>query len=245
MDLGGPLQLNELENIFQLEGLRSSDPHLGNQTNLSQPALPSPVPHPLPDLAPPTTLHPPLNATAAAQEPLTYVFCLILWLIFLKKITLCLLSCFCDLTNDIAFAYTHSTQVEVNLYHKPRGKGGVWQRVEHGDRIRVTKGKGKALKIEVKTEYEWTEPSVSIVDLSSEPPLAITDGVSVQSIKSTSEFEINIARLCKKLQLLIRLRLTNGYDLVSALACVCACVRVYAYVRACYLFFYVIYLHRY
>ncbi len=76
MDLGGPLQLNELENIFQLDGLRSSDPHLGSQTNLSQPALPSPVPHPLPDLAPPTTLHPPLNATAAAQEPLTYVLCI-------------------------------------------------------------------------------------------------------------------------------------------------------------------------
>jgi hypothetical protein len=37
----------------------------------------------------------------------------------------------------------------VYVQHKPRGSKGVWQNVEPCQRLRVTKGKGKRLKLEI------------------------------------------------------------------------------------------------
>ena len=37
----------------------------------------------------------------------------------------------------------------LRLLHKPRGSKGLWQNVENGDKLRVTKGKGKRLKLQI------------------------------------------------------------------------------------------------
>jgi hypothetical protein len=37
---------------------------------------------------------------------------------------------------------------DLAILHKPRGSKGLWQRVENNDKLRVTKGKGKRLKLQ-------------------------------------------------------------------------------------------------
>ena len=48
--------------------------------------------------------------------------------------------------------------LQISLLHKPRGSQGVWCPVQPGEGIRVTKGKGKRLKLQIKCsqvrEYE-------------------------------------------------------------------------------------------
>lgn len=55
-----------------------------------------------------------------------------------------------------------SNSIEVILYHKPRGCKGVWQKVGQSDALRVTKGKGKWLKLEIKSHYEIKANDVDV-----------------------------------------------------------------------------------
>lgn len=50
----------------------------------------------------------------------------------------------------------------VVLQHKPRGLKGAWCNVEQGQRIRVTKGKGKRLKLEIRIAEESLAASISL-----------------------------------------------------------------------------------
>jgi hypothetical protein len=40
----------------------------------------------------------------------------------------------------------------VSLYHRPRGSKGLWQLIGPGDKVRITTGKGKRLKLTIKSE---------------------------------------------------------------------------------------------
>lgn len=37
----------------------------------------------------------------------------------------------------------------LHILHKPRGSKGQWQNVTYGEKLRVTKGKGKRLKLQI------------------------------------------------------------------------------------------------
>jgi hypothetical protein len=74
------------------------------------------------------------------------------------------------------------------LYHKPRGCKGVWQKVAQSDALRVTKGKGKWLKLEIKSHYEIkaNDVDVFLVDAtnsSNNLPLVHTpdEGITIES----------------------------------------------------------------
>jgi hypothetical protein len=194
-DLAGPLS-PQLDDIFELEGLgqlklpafaEDMPPGSPESSSDTAPACTSP-PQPLVHQQPPFATN--LSSLPPPKSPL--------------------------LPPDIPEATdSQNLPVEVNLYHKPRGNGGVWQMVEQGNRIRVTKGKGKTLKLEVKAPaYQVVNASLSVVDLSSDNPVESTDGVTLTTMKSPSDFEINLAKICKRLQISVRLHLSNGYDLV-------------------------------
>ncbi len=46
----------------------------------------------------------------------------------------------------------------VHLQHKPRGSVGVWQDVLPHQVLRVTKGNGKRLRLEIQVNYELINP---------------------------------------------------------------------------------------
>jgi hypothetical protein len=208
LDLVGPLS-PQLDDIFELEGLgqlklpafaEDLPPGSPESSSDTAPACTSP-PQPLVHQQPPFATN--LTSLPPPKSPL--------------------------LPPDIPEAAdAQNLPVEVNLYHKPRGNGGVWQLVEQGNRIRVTKGKGKTLKLEVKAPaYQVVNASLSVVDLSSDNPVESPEGVTLTTMKSPSDFEINLAKICKRLQISVRLHLSNGYDLVrlahvSRLALRCA-----------------------
>jgi hypothetical protein len=48
------------------------------------------------------------------------------------------------------------------LFHKPRGCKGIWKKIEIGSPLRVTKGKGKWLKLETRSQYEIHVSDVSV-----------------------------------------------------------------------------------
>lgn len=74
------------------------------------------------------------------------------------------------------------SSLEVSLSHKPRGSKGVWQKVVQGDKLRVTKGKGKRLKLEARTAYEFDQASVQVqlIDLEHTTPCISANGFSVE-----------------------------------------------------------------
>ena len=53
-------------------------------------------------------------------------------------------------------------EIECSLLHKPRRSKGAWQPVEVQDALRVTKGKGKWLKLEIKCRYPFDLTSMTI-----------------------------------------------------------------------------------
>jgi len=102
-------------------------------------------------------------------------------------------------------------EMKLTLYHKPRGSGGIWKPVAEGDAIRVTKDKGKKLRlrIECNFDFDWNELDVSLVDLVSysEVRQGFTLDLSKSTIKPTfAEIELNLIRICKKLQFAVLLK---------------------------------------
>eukprot|EP01114_Cavostelium_apophysatum_P010260 TRINITY_DN2377_c0_g1_i1.p1 TRINITY_DN2377_c0_g1~~TRINITY_DN2377_c0_g1_i1.p1 ORF type:complete len:776 (+),score=206.62 TRINITY_DN2377_c0_g1_i1:2458-4785(+) len=57
--------------------------------------------------------------------------------------------------------------LEVVLFHKPKGSKGLWKRVENGDKLRVTKGNGKRLKLQITSMFHFDRDSllVRLLDL--------------------------------------------------------------------------------
>lgn len=52
--------------------------------------------------------------------------------------------------------------MDIIIYHKPRGCKGVWQKIEQGNAIRVTRGKGKWLKLEIRCLFELKAKDIDV-----------------------------------------------------------------------------------
>lgn len=107
-------------------------------------------------------------------------------------------------------------EVDVLLFHKPRGCKGVWQRIEQSDALRVTKGKGKWLKLEVRSRYDFSvnDLEVYLVDATSATEIAAgalqhagDEGFVIENTSTSTttsgqvvEMEIKLDRVCKRLQ---------------------------------------------
>jgi hypothetical protein len=104
--------------------------------------------------------------------------------------------------------------MEVILSHKPRGCKGIWQKVVQGDALRVTKGKGKWLKLEIRSQHEIkaSDTEIFLLDLSipnSSPQLVHNEeeGITIEAKTDAHtlgthivEVELKLDRVCKKLQ---------------------------------------------
>lgn len=119
---------------------------------------------------------------------------------------------------------TLESDFSVNLYHKPRGCKGIWQLIEYGNDIRVTKGKGKWLKLEIsgKQEFKDQDLEVHLVD-PTKNQIEITnsesEGICIESCcsqyKSQLEryeaaIELKLDRVSKNLQFWIILKMKKG-----------------------------------
>lgn len=116
-----------------------------------------------------------------------------------------------------------TNQVEVVLCHKPRGCKGIWQKVEPKNALRVTKGKGKWLKLEIKAGFPFKASDIDIflLDISTtEHPELIhceDEGITIESTTESTgmecymlEVELKLDRVCKRLQFWVTVRTTMG-----------------------------------
>jgi len=93
--------------------------------------------------------------------------------------------------------------VDVALFHKPRGSRGVWQQVRANDRLRVTKNKGKRLKLRSVCEYKFDPNRVDIYTVDVADPLPRRDGISIESI-AVSENGFHVLEIELKLFLSLK-----------------------------------------
>lgn len=123
------------------------------------------------------------------------------------------ISIFSHLTyQSIMYIYLSNiyNSLEVCLLHKPRGSKGVFQQVEMGDKLRVTKGKGKRLKLEIKVRsnegYNRKGVQVQLVDV--ENSVISRDGFTIEGIQmleSVVEIEIKLFQVCKRMHFLLEI----------------------------------------
>lgn len=100
------------------------------------------------------------------------------------------------------------------ILHKPRGCKGVWHSVQNSDALRVTRGKGKWLKVKLESRFFFSKDvDLYLVDLISNPSGKLEHsqepGYLVESISDVVddskggyfvEIELKLDRICKKLQ---------------------------------------------
>jgi len=103
----------------------------------------------------------------------------------------------------------------VILSHKPRGSKGVWQQVHKDEKLRVTKGKGKRLRLEVQLNDECQSDSTKLflTSLDGDIPTVLTEGVTLEAAKTIGtllEMEIKLYEVCKKLQFLVQVTTHSG-----------------------------------
>lgn len=136
-----------------------------------------------------------------------------------------------SLTNDEkstskgdVYADVSTSNVLVKLFHKPRGMRGAWLEVNSDDRIRVTKGKGKRLRVQVSSRRlcesiiasSLDDVSLTLFDCvrkSQVPPeefeIDERKSSTVEGDPNTIVLEVNLKRLSKSLQFGVRIRSKN------------------------------------
>eukprot|EP01129_Flabellula_baltica_P016760 TRINITY_DN908_c0_g1_i1.p1 TRINITY_DN908_c0_g1~~TRINITY_DN908_c0_g1_i1.p1 ORF type:complete len:494 (+),score=76.27 TRINITY_DN908_c0_g1_i1:169-1650(+) len=102
------------------------------------------------------------------------------------------------------------TYITVNVYHKIRGGKGIWDLVEPGEMIRVTKHIGKRLKLSVKSSIKFTLDDLTIKLLDLIKPEKNNDesrfNIDSSFLKDNelggtdADFEMKIHTLSKKLE---------------------------------------------
>ena len=119
------------------------------------------------------------------------------------------------------------SEVDCQLLHKPRRSKGVWQPVVMNDSLRVTKGKGKWLKLETRCRYPFDLSTIAVHVL---PPKPVDDldpsstGFTIELSKFQrlansiyyGELEIKLTRVARKLQFQIDI-VTPSKVIISAL----------------------------
>jgi hypothetical protein len=100
--------------------------------------------------------------------------------------------------------------MSVTVLHKPRGSKGIWEKVLNGDVLRVTREKGKRLKIQCQSDVEFNAATIqiSIIDLMNAETFC--DGVAVERYhileegnKFTVELEVKLYVARRRLQLTV------------------------------------------
>eukprot|EP01114_Cavostelium_apophysatum_P005349 TRINITY_DN1621_c0_g2_i1.p1 TRINITY_DN1621_c0_g2~~TRINITY_DN1621_c0_g2_i1.p1 ORF type:complete len:768 (+),score=180.48 TRINITY_DN1621_c0_g2_i1:207-2510(+) len=101
--------------------------------------------------------------------------------------------------------------LQVTLFHKPRGCKGLYQRVETYDTLRVTRGKGKWLKMEVKTSIPIKSDDLAVysLDLSAIPDGRIREEDRISNVtmqtyvlegKNHISVELKLEKISKRIQ---------------------------------------------
>eukprot|EP01119_Soliformovum_irregulare_P008314 TRINITY_DN21443_c0_g1_i1.p1 TRINITY_DN21443_c0_g1~~TRINITY_DN21443_c0_g1_i1.p1 ORF type:complete len:548 (-),score=67.82 TRINITY_DN21443_c0_g1_i1:129-1772(-) len=103
----------------------------------------------------------------------------------------------------------------VILSHKPRGSKGVWQQVHKDEKLRVTKGKGKRLRLEVQLNDDCQSDTTKLflTSLDGDVPTVLTEGVTLEAAKTVGtllEMEIKLYEVCKRLQFLVQVQTHSG-----------------------------------
>eukprot|EP01087_Luapelamoeba_hula_P008879 TRINITY_DN2259_c0_g1_i1.p1 TRINITY_DN2259_c0_g1~~TRINITY_DN2259_c0_g1_i1.p1 ORF type:complete len:1177 (-),score=200.03 TRINITY_DN2259_c0_g1_i1:219-3749(-) len=111
---------------------------------------------------------------------------------------------------------TDDPEMWLTLSHKPRGSGGVWKAVPEGNALRVTKDKGKRLRLLISCnfEFDWDEVYITLVD-----HVTMVDarsGFNMDLSKCTLQqnaatIELTLTRICKKLQFHVTLKSKFGW----------------------------------
>jgi hypothetical protein len=117
------------------------------------------------------------------------------------------------------FQGIEQSYVVIELFHKQRGGKGVWNEIEHGNFIRVTKNVGKKVKLVVRSsvKFDKSQINVKLVDLihpdgtEKEGSYQVeTFAVKENEIGGTNaEYELKIFILSKKLE--FRIEIKSGY----------------------------------
>ncbi|ELR18051.1 uncharacterized protein ACA1_161760 [Acanthamoeba castellanii str. Neff] len=123
----------------------------------------------------------------------------------------------------------------VTLTHKPRGSHGAWSPLNDGQRIRVTKGRGKRLRIVVKCRqrFDWPDVRLRLLDLTNGPALecadfyVCNDRSTLQDEEdggSTAVIEFHVSRVRARMQFEVTLeRRPTGHSCGSAPGGPCSC----------------------
>eukprot|EP01117_Protostelium_nocturnum_P017416 TRINITY_DN7089_c0_g1_i1.p1 TRINITY_DN7089_c0_g1~~TRINITY_DN7089_c0_g1_i1.p1 ORF type:complete len:608 (-),score=224.49 TRINITY_DN7089_c0_g1_i1:39-1862(-) len=106
-------------------------------------------------------------------------------------------------------------KLEVILMHKPRGSQGIWQPVPPGAGLRVTKGKGKRLKIQIKSNIEFDKSRVDILMLDLMTTVQTTEGFAVEQMFEIdspymTELELKLSRYYKRCQFIVSVKTALG-----------------------------------
>lgn len=78
--------------------------------------------------------------------------------------------------------------VQLEIYHKPRGSQGEWKLVYHGQNLRVTKQRGKLVRLVVRsvTRYDWDACRVKLLIRSGEDEVGEDGEIRPRWIESTA-----------------------------------------------------------
>jgi hypothetical protein len=78
--------------------------------------------------------------------------------------------------------------VQLEIYHKPRGSQGEWKLVYHGQNLRVTKQRGKLVRLVVRstTRYDWDGCRVKLLIRSGEDEVGEDGEIRPRWIESTA-----------------------------------------------------------
>eukprot|EP01116_Phalansterium_solitarium_P018964 TRINITY_DN516_c3_g1_i3.p1 TRINITY_DN516_c3_g1~~TRINITY_DN516_c3_g1_i3.p1 ORF type:complete len:979 (-),score=300.78 TRINITY_DN516_c3_g1_i3:150-3086(-) len=117
-------------------------------------------------------------------------------------------------------------RIEVRLQHKPRGCHGTWLAVEPAERLRVPKGRGKRMRLELRAQRKYLDGIVKIVllDLVDErqpqqhPPTAPEEGAFAVKAATPGEhliIDLKVFKFAKKLQFSVTLQAADDSCLVG------------------------------
>jgi len=114
-----------------------------------------------------------------------------------------------------------SKRIELTLYHRPRGSKGVWKIISEGDKVRVTTGKGKRLKLSINSseqipnlKLDVLQKAIKLYDLSDNETNSVTqNGFTIQSVEHSNkiiDYHINVEKGGPKLQFGFFLKLVSS-----------------------------------
>jgi len=124
-------------------------------------------------------------------------------------------------TNHQLFDFPEQNEkLEVVLYHKPKGSKGLWKEVENAERLRVTKGFGKRLKLKIisTTDFDKKTLIVQLFDLDLKTPFnpeknPSSNSFTIESAKiheKTVEVALKIYRMGGRFRFVCQVQTTDG-----------------------------------